>query len=119
MLNQIFEEQYHVDEGCYYGLFIDSNPDKPDYFEIAWNVGLDNSSDNRVYQICYTVKDAVKIYNDCTEFYWQFLSTENGISGENITGTIYLPDGIKDIEKLRVWAHGSLYGEIQKKILVQ
>lgn len=115
MLNQIFEEQYHVDEGCYYGLFIDSNPDKPDYFEIAWNVGLDNSSDNRVYQICYTVKDAVKIYNDCTEFYWQFLSTENGISGENITGTIYLPDGIKDIEKLRVWAHGSLYGEIQKK----
>lgn len=115
LLNQIFEEQYHVDKGCYYGLFIDSNLDKPDYFEIAWNVGLDNSSDNRVYQICYTVKDAVKIYNDCTEFYWQFLSNQNGISGENITGTIYLPDGIKDIEKLRVWAHGSLYGEIQKK----
>lgn len=110
LLNQIFEEQYHVDPGCYYGLSINSNT-----FEIAWNVGLDNSTANRVYKICYKVENAVKVYNDCTEIYWMFLNTENGIGGKNITGTIKLPQKVTDIEKLRVWAHGNLSGEIQKE----
>lgn len=109
-LKEIFEEEYHVTPGCYYGLQKDYNT-----FEIAWNVGLDNSSANRIYKIYYKVENAIKIYNDCTELYWMFLSEENGISGKNITGTIKLPQEIKDIEKLRVWAHGDLSGEIQKQ----
>ncbi len=109
-LKQIYQEQYHVTSGCYYGLQINYAT-----FEIAWNVGLDNSSATRTYKIYYKVKDAVKIYNDCTELYWMFLSTNNGIGGKNITGTIKLPGKVTDIEKLRVWAHGDLSGEIQKK----
>lgn len=106
-LNQIYEEQYHVDSGCYYGLM---KSGESDVFEIAWNVGLDDSSDNRVYKISYMVDNAVKIYNDCAEFYWKFLSKDNVMTGENITGTIHLPSNVSNIEKLHVWGHGDLNG---------
>ena len=110
-LTQIYEEQYHVDSGCYYGMVLPSDSSK---FEIAWNVGLDNSSDNRTYKISYKVLDAIKVYNDCTEMYWQFLGRDNTMTGKNITGTITLPRAVSNIEKLRVWAHGNLTGDIQK-----
>lgn len=110
-LTQIFEEQYHVATGCYYALPLSSDYNK---FEIAWNVGLDDSSSTRTYKIYYTIKDAVKIYNDCTELYWMFLGEDNAISGKNITGTIKLPQNVSNNEKLRVWAHGPLTGNIQK-----
>ncbi len=108
-LTQIYKEQYHVDSGCYYALPIDN-----DKFEIAWNVGLDDSSDTRTYKIYYTIEDVVKIYNNCTELYWMFLGKDNEMSGKNITGTIKLPQSVSNIEKLRIWAHGPLTGNIEK-----
>ena len=108
-LEQVNEWQYHVNEGCYYG---EKNPDGN--FEIGWYVGLENDYATRKYQISYKVIDAVNIHNDCTEFYWKFLNDQNNISGENITGQIHLPNGISDIEKLRVWAHGNLNGQINR-----
>ena len=99
-LDQIYEEQYHVQSGCYYGLMKSYNT-----FEIAWNVGLDNSSDRRVYKMYYTVRNAVTTYSDCSEFYWQFISKENTMTGDNITGNIHLPAGITNIEKLHIWGH--------------
>ena len=110
-LNQIFVVQDHVDSGCYYGLTIKGGSK----FEIAWNVGLDNSSENRTYKVYYTVKDVVREYNDCTELYWQFLGDENNVSVKNITGKITLPKSVSDIEKLRVWAHGPLSGTITRE----
>lgn len=109
-LEDINMQQYHVDLGCYYGLKIDSST-----FEIAWNVGLDNSRDDRVYKVYYTVDNAVKVYNDCTELYWQFVNQELELNARNITGTIKLPNEVSDEEKLRVWAHGNYTGEITKK----
>ena len=109
-LTQIYEEQYHVDTGCYYALPIDNGKK----FEIAWNVGLDDSSETRTYKLYYTIRDAVKIYSDCTELYWQFLGTDNENVGKNITGTINLPRPVSDIERLRVWAHGPLEGQIDR-----
>ena len=109
-LKDIKEEQYHVDPGHYYGLMVDSSK-----FEIAWHVGLDNSSDDRVYKMYYTVNNAVKVYNDCTELYWQFLNKDNAMYGRNVTGTIKLPEKVSDIEKLRVWAHGSYNGDIVRE----
>lgn len=108
-LNEINEEQYHVDSGCYYGLQIDY-----DTFEIAWNVGLDNSSGTRTYKIYYTVENAIKVYNDCAELYWQFLSEENTMTGRNITGTVRLPNGLTNIDELRVWGHGDYNAIINK-----
>jgi len=108
-LEQIYEEQYHVDSGCYYGLMIDSNT-----FEIAWNVGLDNSSDTRTYKIYYTVENAVKVYPDCAEFYWQFIGNDNTMTGDNITGTIILPNGVTDINRLHIWGHGDFSGNTER-----
>ena len=109
-LTQIEEEMYHVTIDCYYGLKIDY-----DTFEIAWGVGLDNSSDTRKYQISYTVQDAVTVYNDCSELYWMFLSSDNGIPANKVSSVIKLPKAVSDLEKLRVWAHGPLNGEILKE----
>lgn len=108
-LKQIYEEQYHVQSGCYYGLMKYSNT-----FEIAWNVGLDNSSARKVYKMYYTVENAVKTYSDCSEFYWQFISNNNTMTGDNITGRIYIPAGIADIEKLHIWGHGDFSGNTER-----
>ncbi len=86
-----------------------------DEFEIAWGVGLDNSSATKKYQIKYTIMDAVKNYNDCSEFYWQFIGTTNGIPANKVTGTIKLPSKVLDKQNLRVWAHGPLQGNINIK----
>ena len=101
--------EYHVTKDYYYALMNSDND-----FEIAWGVGLDNSSDTRTYIIEYTVTDAVKKYQDCTEFYWMFLNSSNGIPAEKVTGIISLPQPVSDIENLRVWAHGPLNGEIER-----
>ena len=58
---QINQEMYHVTKNCFYALPISGNK-----FEIAWGVGLDDSSDTKKYKISYTVEDAVTVYNDCS-----------------------------------------------------
>ena len=108
-LTNINQEQYHVDPGCFYGLMIKDN-----VFEIAWHVGLDNSYDTRVYKIYYTVENAVRVYEDCAELYWMFLSDDNSMEGKNISGTIKLPQEVKSIDNLKVWAHGDLTGNISR-----
>ena len=79
---------YHVKKGYYHGL-IDSEEDK-------------------IYEISYTIEDAVKNYNDCSEFYWQFIGKTNAIPADKVTGTIKLPKAVQDNDNLRVWAHGPL-----------
>jgi len=98
---------YHLQKGYYYGL-----KTKPNEFEIAWGVSIEDSA-NKVYEISYKIKDAVKTYNDCSEFYWQFIGTTNGIPADMVTGTIKLPKSVSNRENIKVWAHGPLNGEIQ------
>ena len=62
---KIDQEMYHVTKNCYYGLV-----NKNGMFEIAWGVGLDNSSETKEYKIQYTVEDAIAKYQDKAEFYW-------------------------------------------------
>lgn len=97
---------YHVKKGYYHGLK-SSNTE----FEIAWGVSIDDEED-KIYEISYTIKDAVKNYNDCSEFYWQFIGKTNGIPADRVTGTVKLPVAVQNKENLRVWAHGPLNGEI-------
>ncbi len=108
-LTEISEEMYHVTKNCYYGL-----PISDWKFEIAWGVGLDNSSATKKYQISYTVEDAVTVHEDCSELYWQFVGTDNAVPAKKVTGKILLPEAVKETENLRVWAHGPLNGEIHK-----
>ena len=97
---QIYEEMYHVTKDCYYAL------NKSDgKFEIAWGVGLDNSSDKRVYQISYKVTDAIAKYNDYAECYWQFIGSDYEVPAQKITGTILLPENAESINDILVWGH--------------
>lgn len=104
---QINSEMYHVTKGCFYALKNSSGD-----FEIAWGVSIDGTNTVK-YQIKYTVVDAIKVYNDCSELYWQFLSTDNAIPVNKVNGTITLPEAVDNKDNLRVWAHGPLNGEIK------
>ena len=107
-LTEIDQYMYHVTNNCYYGMLNDDGN-----FEIAWGVGLDNKSDNRIYQISYTVEDAISKYSDYAELYWQFVGEDFEIDAKKITGTITLPSFAKAKENIKVWGHTEdLNGEI-------
>lgn len=103
--SQIYQEKYHVDKDCFYAL-----KNKKGQFEIAWGAHAEDVT--RTYKISYTIVDAVKNYADCSEFYWQFISTESEIPANKVTGTILLPKAVNNKEDLKVWAHGPLNGNI-------
>lgn len=105
-LTKIDEEMYHVTKDCYYGLVTSSGD-----FEIAWGVSVDGT-EYRKYQIQYTVVDAIKTYQDCSELYWQLVGKENGIPVDALTATIYLPKAVQNKNNLRAWAHGPYNGNI-------
>ena len=98
---------YHVQKGGFYALKRSISE-----FEIAWGVSIDNTQ-TKTYQIKYKVENAVKGYNDCSEFYWQFIGYANGIPAREVTGEITLPSEVQNRENLKVWAHGPLHGNIQ------
>ena len=105
---EIYVEKYHVDKNCFYALI-----NSKGQFEIAWGVHENNYA-RRTFKINYTIIDAIKNYKDCSEFYWQFISTESSIPADYVTGTITLPTNVTELEDLRVWAHGPLNGNITK-----
>lgn len=98
---------YHVEKGGFYALANNSRQ-----FEIAWGVSI-NGTENKTYKISYKVIDAVKNYDDCSEFYWQFIGVTNAIPAKKVTGTIKLPSEVTNKENLRAWAHGPLNGNIE------
>lgn len=105
---EIDELMYHVTKDCYYGMMNDD-----DDFEIAWGVGLDDTTATKQYQISYTVNDVIAKYNDCAELYWQFVGSDFEINADKITGTITLPSEVEKKEDIRVWGHTEgLNGEI-------
>ncbi len=103
---RINQYKYHVDKNCFYALMYKGK------FEIAWGAHAKDAI--KTYKISYKVIDAVKNYNDCSEFYWQFINTESEIPVNFLEGTIQLPQEVLNIEDLRVWAHGPLNGNIEK-----
>ena len=103
---RINQYKYHVDKNCYYALMHGGK------FEIAWGAHAENTT--RTYKISYKIIDAVKNYNDCAEFYWQFINENSKIPADYIEGTIKLPTSVEDIDDLKVWAHGPLNGNIEK-----
>lgn len=82
-------------------------------FEIAW--GVNKSSGTHTYNVSYTVNNVINVYSDCAELYWQFIGDNFETPIENVTGTIYLPESVENIDDLRVWGHGQLNGEIQRE----
>lgn len=99
-------EKYHVDKNCFYAL-----KNSKGKFEIAWGAHAEDVT--KTYEITYKIVDAVKNYTDCSEFYWQFVSTESEIPASKVTGTIILPNSVSNKEDLKTWAHGPLNGNIK------
>ncbi len=109
---QAFREKnqwnYHMPKGTYFGGI---NEDKE--FEIAWGVGLEDSSATKNYEISYHVEDAIAKYSDYAELYWQFIGEEFEVDAQNIKGTILLPSHVENKEDIKVWGHTEdLNGEI-------
>lgn len=102
---KINQEKYHVDKNFYYAL-----KNKKGQFEIAWGAHAEDVI--KTYEINYKIIDAVKNYADCSEFYWQFISTNSEIPATIVEGTITLPKAVANKEELKVWAHGPLNGNI-------
>lgn len=100
--------QYHVDTGKYYAMKNSSGD-----FEIAW--GVNKSSGRRTYVIKYTIADAVTVYNDCAEIYWQCIGADFSGPIDEVTGTITLPANVEVLDNLRVWGHGQLNGEVKRE----
>lgn len=98
---------YHVKKGGFYALNRGAKQ-----FEIAWGVSIDDT-ETRTYKIEYTITDVIKNYQDCSEFYWQFIGKTNGIPADKVSGIIKLPMGVTSKENLKVWAHGPLDGNIE------
>ena len=99
---------YHLTKDYYFG-GINQKGD----FEIAWGVGLENSSATKNYEITYTVTDVITKYNDCAELYWQFVGEDFEVDAKKITGTIKLPSNEYSKDDIRVWGHTEdLNGEI-------
>lgn len=109
-LTQIYQEVYHVGNNLFYALDIGGN-----VFEIAWGTGMSTSSGNRKYQISYKIEDVITSYYDCQEFYWKFIEEgKNAIPVKSLTGTITLPQNVRNIENLKVWGHGQVNGNIER-----
>lgn len=99
---------YHLSKGTFFGGI--NNDGK---YEIAFGIGMDNSSGKRRYRIQYTVKDAITKYADYAQLYWQFIGNDFEIPARKVTGTIYLPEKANSTEEIKVWGHiESLNGEI-------
>lgn len=100
---------YHLPTDEYYFISMGAN------YEVAWGTGYDNSSGTETYKISYHIEDAIAIYNDCAEMYWQFLGSDFEIPAKKITGTIKLPAEVANLDDLRVWGHTpDLNGTITK-----
>ncbi len=73
-----------------------------------------SNNTTRTFQISYRVENAVKLYADVGEFFWN-LTAESGIfSISMLTATLTVPHGIPE-EEFRIWAHGPLNGTFEKQ----
>lgn len=73
-----------------------------------------SSSGTRVFTISYRLENAVKLYTDVGEFFWN-LTGETGISDiGKLTATVTVPEGVP-AEDFLIWAHGPLNGSFKKQ----
>lgn len=82
---------------------------------IFLGVGLLDDEATREYQIKYTFHNAINVYNDCADFYWNVLGYgSNQFPVDSITGNIHFPTKIED-KDIKIWKHVlNLDGEINQ-----
>ena len=67
-----------------------------------------------VFRISYRLENAIKLYSDVGEFFWN-LTGEDGISDiGKLTATVTAPESVPT-EDFLIWAHGPLNGSFDKQ----
>ena len=78
-------------------------------FYVKWYYRARNES--RTFTLKYRVEDAVTVYNDVAEFYYQFVSGNRQATIGMVDVTLSLPE-FADTSQVRAWAHGPLHGQL-------
>ena len=89
------------------------NPNTYEYTEensIA-KIKLYSPSQNtkKTFLFKYKIHDVIKKYNDISELYWQFISSDNETPNTDVAITLNIPDGASK-DELKIFAHGPLSG---------
>ncbi len=66
----------------------------------------------RTFVLKYRVLNAVKLYSDVAELYYQFIGDEWEKPVQQVSVNLLLPAGAQKSE-IRAWGHGPLHGEVQ------
>ena len=71
----------------------------------------ENTGGESGFVLCYTLKDLVLVHNDVAEIYYNFIPKGFEDMLSDVKVSVNLPS-IDDT--LRVWAHGAIYGNVEK-----
>lgn len=102
--NDIFYQPQSGKEPGMYSLSQDE-----DKFYVKWYYRAQN--ENRTFTLKYRVEDAVTVYNDVAEFYYQFVSGNRQTAIGTVDVKLSLPE-FADTSHVRAWAHGPLHGQL-------
>ncbi|RMF59399.1 MAG: DUF2207 domain-containing protein, partial [Calditrichaeota bacterium] len=102
------EEIYRLGENQTPGSYVLRQDD--DAFYVKWFYRARN--ERRTFTLSYTVTDAVWVYQDAAEFYYQFVGRGNPqkIGAAEVRLALPVP---ADSSRVKIWAHGPLWGEIR------
>ncbi len=70
--------------------------------------------ETRIFTISYTVKNAVKIYEDVADFVWDLTGENEAAMIRDLTARVTVPTG-SEPEEFRIWSHGPLNGTFLKE----
>jgi uncharacterized membrane protein len=82
-----------------------SNP-----LRVTWYYTANN--EQRTFLISYKLKNAIKNYNDVSEFYWKIWGSGWDYSLKEIEGNFELPKEVNDSKEVYTWGHPQLEGKI-------
>ena len=88
----------------------------PSKMFITWNPKQKSTAyvDTKIYKIYYTIKNALKMYNDCAEIEWDFFDSEDSMPVKGVARMISLEELSTRFENVRVWGHDDLEDKLVK-----
>ncbi len=78
--------------------------------DIKWFYRAEN--EERTFIISYVVQNAVTVYQDVAELYWQFIGPGWDVATKRAEVWVTLPQAASP-EEVRVWGHGPLQGNVR------
>lgn len=83
---------------------------KPKQTDIKWFYQAND--EERTFTISYRVRNAVRVYSDVAELYWQFIGKGWDVPTRRAVVVVTLPKPAP-ADSIRVWGHGPLHGSVR------